>query len=78
LLDCEAHSVGFHSDESRTFHNEGNTGSKYAEVNDVIGCDYCSNTGQVFFTMNGNNLAMLIPVYFISGISYLVPMDVVI
>ncbi|CAG8588215.1 12004_t:CDS:2 [Rhizophagus irregularis] len=60
LPGCDTHSVGFHSDEGRTFHNEGYTGSKYAEkwgkVNDVIGCGFCPSTGQVFFTMNGNHL----------------------
>ncbi|PKK63792.1 hypothetical protein RhiirC2_788406 [Rhizophagus irregularis] len=53
--------VGFHSDEGRTFHNEY-TGSKYAEkwgeVNDIIGCGYCPNTGQVFFTTNGKYLGV--------------------
>ncbi|POG62198.1 hypothetical protein GLOIN_2v1811861, partial [Rhizophagus irregularis DAOM 181602=DAOM 197198] len=38
------------------------TGTKYAEkwgkVNDVIGCGYCPNTGQIFFTMNGKNLGI--------------------
>ncbi|CAB4474799.1 uncharacterized protein OCT59_015550 [Rhizophagus irregularis] len=62
LPGCDTHSVGFHSDEGRTFHNEGYTGSKYAEkwgkVNDVIGCGYCPNTGQIFFTMNGKNLGI--------------------
>ncbi|CAB5192797.1 unnamed protein product [Rhizophagus irregularis] len=60
LPGCNIHSVGFHSDEGRIFHNEKYTGSKYAEkwgeVNDVIGCGYYPNTGQVFFTMNGKNL----------------------
>ncbi|GBC10304.1 hypothetical protein RclHR1_09500002 [Rhizophagus clarus] len=62
LPGCDTHSVGFHSDEGRIFHNEGYTGSKYAErwgeVNDVIGCGYCPNTGQVFFTMNGKYLGI--------------------
>ncbi|CAG8474074.1 17783_t:CDS:2 [Rhizophagus irregularis] len=62
LPGCDTHSVGFHSDEGRTFHNEGYTGSKYAEkwgkVDDVIGCGYCPNTGQIFFTMNGKNLGI--------------------
>ncbi|EXX62680.1 Ear1p [Rhizophagus irregularis DAOM 197198w] len=62
LPGCDTHSVGFHSDEGRTFHNEGYTGSKYAEkwgeVNDIIGCGYCPNTGQVFFTMNGKYLGI--------------------
>ncbi|RGB29260.1 concanavalin A-like lectin/glucanase domain-containing protein [Rhizophagus diaphanus] len=62
LPGCDTHSVGFHSDEGRTFHNEGYTGSKYAEkwgeVNDIIGCGYCPNTGQIFFTMNGKNLGI--------------------
>ncbi|CAB4413315.1 unnamed protein product [Rhizophagus irregularis] len=60
LPGCNTHSVGFHSDEGRIFHNEKYTGSKYSdkwgEVNDVIGCGYVPNTGQVFFTMNGKNL----------------------
>ncbi|CAB4379162.1 unnamed protein product [Rhizophagus irregularis] len=60
LPGCNIHSVGFHSDKGRIFHNEKYTGSKYAEkwgeVNDVIGCGYYPNTGQVFFTMNGKNL----------------------
>ncbi|CAB5200315.1 unnamed protein product [Rhizophagus irregularis] len=62
LPGCDIHSVGFHSDEGKTFHNEGYTGSKYAkkwgEVNDVIGCGYCPITGQIFFTMNGKNLGI--------------------
>ncbi|CAB4472708.1 unnamed protein product [Rhizophagus irregularis] len=62
LPGCDTHSVGFHSDEGKTFHNEGYTGTKYAEkwgkVNDVIGCGYCPNTGQIFFTMNGKNLGI--------------------
>ncbi|CAB5344710.1 unnamed protein product [Rhizophagus irregularis] len=62
LPGCDTHSVGFHSDEGRTFHNEGYTGSKYAEkwgeINDVIGCGYCPSIGQVFFTMNGKNLGI--------------------
>ncbi|PKY14572.1 hypothetical protein RhiirB3_466167, partial [Rhizophagus irregularis] len=62
LPGCDTHSVGFHSDEGRTFHNEGYTGSKYAEkwgkIDDVIGCGYCPNTGQIFFTMNGKNLGI--------------------
>ncbi|UZO08647.1 uncharacterized protein OCT59_028900 [Rhizophagus irregularis] len=62
LPGCDAHSVGFHSDEGRTFRNEGYTGSKYAEkwgeINDVIGCGYCPSIGQVFFTMNGKNLGI--------------------
>ncbi|PKK63790.1 hypothetical protein RhiirC2_812171, partial [Rhizophagus irregularis] len=62
LPGCDTHSVGFHSDEGRTFHNEGYTGSKYAEkwgvANDIIGCGYCPNTGQVFFTMNGKYLGI--------------------
>ncbi|GBB98991.1 hypothetical protein RclHR1_03390007 [Rhizophagus clarus] len=62
LPGCDAHSVGFHSDEGRIFHNEGYTGSKYAvkwgEVNDVIGCGYYPSTGKVFFTMNGKNLGI--------------------
>ncbi|CAB4418342.1 unnamed protein product [Rhizophagus irregularis] len=62
LPGCDTHSVGFHSDEGRSFHNEGYTGSKYAEkwgeINDVIGCGYCPSIGQVFFTMNGKNLGI--------------------
>ncbi|GES98417.1 concanavalin A-like lectin/glucanase domain-containing protein [Rhizophagus clarus] len=62
LPGCDTHSVGFHSDEGRTFHNEGYTGSKYAvkwgKVNDVIGCGYYPSTGQVFFTMNGEYLGI--------------------
>ncbi|GES75960.1 concanavalin A-like lectin/glucanase domain-containing protein [Rhizophagus clarus] len=62
LPGCNTHSVGFHSDQGRIFHNEKYTGSKYAEkwgeVNDVIGCGYCPNTGHVFFTMNGKNLGI--------------------
>ncbi|GES85162.1 concanavalin A-like lectin/glucanase domain-containing protein [Rhizophagus clarus] len=62
LPGCDTHSVGFHSDEGRIFHNEGYTGSKYAvkwgEVNDVIGCGYYPSTGQVFFTVNGENLGI--------------------
>ncbi|CAB5100845.1 unnamed protein product [Rhizophagus irregularis] len=62
LPGCNTHSVGFHSDKGRIFHNEKYSGSKYAEkwgeVNDVIGCGYCPKTGQVFFTMNGNYLGI--------------------
>ncbi|PKY40020.1 SPRY-domain-containing protein [Rhizophagus irregularis] len=62
LPGCDTHSVGFHSDEGRKFHNEKYTGSKYAEKwgdkNDVIGCGYCRKTGQVFFTKNGENLGI--------------------
>ncbi|GBB98989.1 hypothetical protein RclHR1_03390005 [Rhizophagus clarus] len=62
LPGCDTHSVGFHSDEGRIFHNEKYTGSKYAEkwgeVNDVIGCGYVPKTGQVFFTMNGKNMGI--------------------
>jgi hypothetical protein len=62
LPGCNTHSVGFHSDEGRIFHNEKYTGSKYAEkwgeVNDVIGCGYCPYTGQIFFTMNGKKLGI--------------------
>ncbi|CAB4376953.1 unnamed protein product [Rhizophagus irregularis] len=62
LPGCDTHSVGFHSDEGRKFHNEKYTGSKYAkkwgDENDVIGCGYCQKTGQVFFTKNGENLGI--------------------
>ncbi len=30
----------------------------------MIGCDYYSNTGQVFFTINGNNLGITYTVLF--------------
>ncbi|UZO08651.1 uncharacterized protein OCT59_028904 [Rhizophagus irregularis] len=62
LPGCDTHSVGFHSDEGRIFHNERYTGSKYDEKwgdkKDVIGCGYYPDTGQVFFTMNGKNLGI--------------------
>ncbi|CAG8696338.1 13099_t:CDS:2 [Funneliformis caledonium] len=57
------HSVGYHSNEGKRFHNDGLSGRKYAEKwgeeNDVIGCGYYPNTGQVFFTKNGINMGII-------------------
>ncbi|CAI2187615.1 9971_t:CDS:2 [Funneliformis geosporum] len=57
------HSVGYHSNEGKKYHNEGLTGRKYAEKwgeeNDVIGCGYYPDTGQVFFTKNGINMGII-------------------
>ncbi|GES76762.1 concanavalin A-like lectin/glucanase domain-containing protein [Rhizophagus clarus] len=62
LTGCNSNSVGYHSDEGKKFHNDGLTGTKYAEkwgeIGDVIGCGYYPNTGQVFFTKNGKNLGI--------------------
>ncbi|POG59481.1 hypothetical protein GLOIN_2v1721809 [Rhizophagus irregularis DAOM 181602=DAOM 197198] len=62
LTGCNLNSVGYHSDEGKKFHNDGLTGTKYAEkwgeIGDVIGCGYYPNTGQVFFTKNGKNLGI--------------------
>jgi len=62
LTGCNSNSVGYHSDEGKKFHNDGLTGTKYAEkwgeVGDVVGCGYYPNTGQVFFTKNGKNLGI--------------------
>ncbi|GET03722.1 concanavalin A-like lectin/glucanase domain-containing protein [Rhizophagus clarus] len=71
LPGCDIHSIGFHSDEGKIFHNEGYTGLTYAEkwgeVNDVIGCGYYSNFQKVFFTKNGKNLGTI----HIAELSYL-------
>uniref|UniRef100_A0A1D1XYM9 Protein ssh4 n=1 Tax=Anthurium amnicola TaxID=1678845 RepID=A0A1D1XYM9_9ARAE len=62
LTGCNSNSVGYHSNEGKKFHNDGLTGTKYAEkwgeVGDVIGCGYYPNTGQVFFTKNGKNMGI--------------------
>lgn len=55
----EAHSVGYHSDDGRLFHNDGFGGKMFESPftkGDTVGCGYNPATGSVFFTLNGRFL----------------------
>ncbi|KAI8363804.1 concanavalin A-like lectin/glucanase domain-containing protein [Choanephora cucurbitarum] len=49
-------SVGYHSDDGHKFCDDATGGQPYGpgwQVGDTVGCGYCPEQGQVFFTLNG-------------------------
>lgn len=52
-------SVGYHSDDGHKFCDDATGGQPFGpswSINDVLGCGYCPENGNVFFTKNGQFL----------------------
>jgi hypothetical protein len=61
---------GFHSDDGKLFHFKGrsyeNIGYRPFSYGDTVGCGFDASKREVFYTINGEQLGNICPMFFVA------------